>query len=96
MNSSSCSSASPRETLLSLARRHCLAVKPPVCVKPFVKDHYGVGYIYLRDVATAARRPSQKLLAAIRATHARLFPGEPLPTPETLGLKSPLNLPSLN
>jgi hypothetical protein len=83
-------------TLLALAKRHCLAAKPPVCVKPFAKDHYGVGYIYLRDVATGARRPSQKLLAAIRATHARLFPGEPLPTPETLGIKPPAANPSLN
>lgn len=96
MNSSPCTSAYPRETLLSLARRHCLASKPPVCVKPFVKDNYGVGYDFLWSAAHGHRRPSSKLLAAIRATHARLFPGEPLPTPESLGLKAPLNLPSLN
>ena len=84
------------KTLLALAQRHCRASKPQVCVKPFVKDNYGVGYIYLRDVAKASRRPSQKLLANIRATHARLFPGEPLPTPESLGLKSNSTNPQLN
>lgn len=83
-------------SLLALARRHCMAVKPPVCVKPFVRDHYGVSHQYIHSVAHARRRPSQKLLAAIRATHARLFPGEPLPTPESLGIKPPAANPSLN
>jgi len=83
-------------SLLSLARRHCLASKPPVCVKPFVKDNYGVSHQYILSVAHARRRPSPKLLAAIRATHARLFPGEPLPTPESLGLRPPTSNPQLN
>ena len=83
-------------SLLALARRHCLASKPPVCVKPFVKDNYGVRYEYVLNVAHARRRPSAKLLAAIRATHARLFPTEPLPTPESLGIRPPANNPALN
>ena len=83
-------------SLLALARRHCLASKPPVCVKPFVKDNYGFSYDLLRDVQFCRVRPSPKLLAAIRATHARLFPSEPLPTPESLGLKSNPTNPQLN
>ena len=82
--------------LLALAHRHCMAVKPQVCVKPFVKDHYGVSHQYIHSVAHARRRPSQKLLDNIRATHARLFPSEPLPTPESLGLKSNPTNPQLN
>ncbi len=66
-------------SLLVLARRHCLAVRPAVCIKPFVKDTYGVRYDFVYQCARGRRRPSPKLIAAIRATHARLFPTEPLP-----------------
>lgn len=68
--------------LLAIARRHCLASRPAICLKPFVRDNYGVHYVFLWQIDHARRRPSAKLLAAIAATHTRLFPAEPIPFPE--------------
>ena len=78
-------------SLLTLAKRHCQASKPAVCLKPFVRDNYGVGYDFVRDVAHGHRRPSQKLLANIAATHLRLFPSEPLPDFPRPGANPSLN-----
>ncbi len=78
--------------LLAIAKRHCLASKPALCVKAFVRDHYGYSYDALRDVQCGRVRPSQKLLISIAAMHVRLFPSEPLPN----GLPRPQNNPSLN
>lgn len=68
-------------SLLAIARRHCLASRPALCLKPFVKDAYGVRYEFLIQIDHAHRRPSAKLLTAIAATHTRLFPTEPIPFP---------------
>ncbi len=63
---------------LEIASNHCRAARPPVCLKPFIHETYGVGYDYLRAVSLGHRKPSAKLIQGMNQAHVRLFPSEPV------------------
>jgi hypothetical protein len=81
-----------------LAKLHCRAARPSVTLYAFVRDFYGIGPTFYKDLVKGLRVPNSRLLANCNNAHHRLFPGEPVMVeipnhlPVLLGIHPPTNL----
>lgn len=79
--------------LKSLAQRHCAAHKPPLTLRGFVEEAYGVGASQFYYIAHGKREPSVNFLRRLNNAHVRLFPDNPVTValphcpPVTIGLR---------
>jgi hypothetical protein len=68
----------PCSSLVTIAKRHCRQQKPGICLKPFVREAYGVSYEFLLDVSSGRRPAPARFLRKVDQTHARVFPANPV------------------
>lgn len=78
-----------------LAGRHWQAAAPQLCRAGFLADFYGVTAGHVRRIALGSCRPSTDVLLRINATHARLFPSEPITLALPDGRRVELGRPTL-